>query len=116
MNKKPSTLVRLDIQNISVIYKLLGKKFIYYENLRLATTEYLSPAKVLVCTKCFEIGHFRSMCRSDLDHCRKCAAGVSNIKQHSESCNNKLCCSRCHGMHEAIMMLDAQILNRTGQY
>ncbi|CAF4011358.1 unnamed protein product, partial [Rotaria sp. Silwood1] len=101
INKKPSTLVRLDIQNISVIDKLLGKKFIYYENLRLGTTEYLAPAKVLVCTKCFEIGHFRSTCRSDLDHCRKCGVGVSDIKQHLEKCTNKLCCVRCQGLHDA---------------
>ncbi|CAF2562087.1 unnamed protein product [Rotaria sp. Silwood2] len=41
MNKRLPTLVRLDIQNISVIDKLLDKKFNYYENLRLVLTKYL---------------------------------------------------------------------------
>jgi hypothetical protein len=101
MNSKPSSFVRLDIQKISIIDELINKKFIYYENLRLSITEYLAPAKVLVCTKCFEIGHFRGSCKSELDHCRKCGAGVTDIKQHLTSCTNKLCCIRCKGAHEA---------------
>ena len=100
-NSNPSSLVRLDVQNISVIDKLLSKKFIYYEKLRIPITEYLAPAKVLVCTKCFEIGHFRSACKSDMDRCRKCGVGVPNIKLHRETCTDQLCCVRCRGAHEA---------------
>ena len=100
-NSNPSSSVRLGVQNISVVDKLLGKKFIHYENLGLAVTEYLAPSKVLVCPKCFKIGHFRSTCKSDLSICRKSHVGVTNIKLHLESCKDRLCCVKCRGPHEA---------------
>ncbi|CAF2075878.1 unnamed protein product [Rotaria magnacalcarata] len=100
-NKSPSTMVRLDIQNISIIDKLLSKTCIYHEHLRLATTKYLAPVKVLVCTKCFEIGLFRSSCKRDLDYCRRCGMGVTDIKQHVQTCTNPVCCIRCQGLHDA---------------
>ncbi|CAF4419054.1 unnamed protein product [Rotaria magnacalcarata] len=100
-NKSPSTMVRLDIQNISIIDKLLSKTCIYHEHLRLATTKYLAPVKVLVCTNCFEIGLFRSSCKRDLDYCRRCGMGVTDIKQHVQTCTNPVCCIRCQGLHDA---------------
>jgi hypothetical protein len=100
-NKQPTSFVRVDISSVAAIDELLGKKFFYYNSIRLAITEYLAPAKVLVCTKCYQIGHFRSTCKSTLEICRTCGDGVTDIKEHKEKCNKKQCCVRCKGSHES---------------
>ena len=99
--QQPTTLVRADINNIDIIDELLKKKFIYLNNSRHTITEYIAPAKVLVCSKCFQIGHFRSACPSTLEVCRICGQRVKDIKQHKDICDNKQCCIRCKGPHEA---------------
>jgi hypothetical protein len=100
-NNQPTSFVRLDIKNIDLIDNLIGKKFIYCKNLRLAITEYMAPARVLICNKCFQIGHFRSTCKSTLDSCKLCGVMVKDIKKHVETCSKKLCCVRCKGEHAA---------------
>ncbi len=67
----------------------------------MAIIEYLAPAKVLVCTKCFKIGHFRSNCKSELEYCRICGVGVKDIKKHFETCDKKQCCIRCKDPHDS---------------
>ena len=99
--QQQTTLVRVDINNIQCIDELLAKKFIYVNNTRFAITDYLAPAKVLVCNKCFQIGHFRSTCSSEMEFCRTCGLVVTDIKQHKETCDNVRRCSRCKGSHEA---------------
>lgn len=100
-DKQPTSFVRIDIQSGSAIDAILKKKFIYVNNNRLAVTEYLAPAKVLVCNRCFQIGHFRSTCRSELEHCKSCGVGVKDIIQHKDSCDKTACCVRCKGAHES---------------
>ena len=99
-NNNPCSVVHLDVENISIINKLLSKKFIYCENLRLAITEYLASVTVLVCTKCIETGHFRSTCKSYFDHCRKCGVSITNIKLYLELCTDQLCGVSCRGSYE----------------
>ena len=98
---QPTTFVRLDIKYLKVIEELLRKKYILLDDLRLAVTEYIAPMKVLICSKCFQIDHFMGTCKSTLDSCRSCGAGVMDLKSHKDSCNKKLCCIRCKGEHEA---------------
>jgi hypothetical protein len=100
-NNQLTTFVRVDINNVNVIDELLRKKFMFIDNMRLTVVEYLAPAKVLVCTKCYHIGHFRSTCKSTLEFCRTCGAGVADINQHKEICDKKQSCIRCKGPHEA---------------
>ncbi|CAF4523514.1 unnamed protein product [Rotaria sp. Silwood2] len=100
-NKLPTTFVRLDIKNVNVINELLNKKFLYVNNIRFAITEYLAPAKVLICSKCFQVGHFRSSCKNPLDFCKFCGVGVNDLIQHKLNCDKKLSCLRCKGEHDA---------------
>ncbi|CAF3633762.1 unnamed protein product [Rotaria sp. Silwood1] len=88
-NQHPTTLVRLDINNINVIDELVGKKFLSIDNLRLEVMEYLAPAKVLICSKCYQIGHFRSTCKSTLEYCKTCGFSSKDLNQHKEKCNKK---------------------------
>ncbi|CAF2783342.1 unnamed protein product [Rotaria sp. Silwood2] len=100
-NQLPSTIVRLDITSVKTIDELLNKKSIYINNVRLPVTEYLAPAKVLICSKCFQIGHFRSTCKSLIEFCKVCGRGVDDIKQHKNVCSGKRCCLRCTGDHDS---------------
>ena len=95
-NHQPTTFVRVDIKNIKSIDDLLSTKYIYLNSSRYSITEYLAPAKVLVCTKCFQIGHFRSTCKSVMEFCRICGVGKGETAdsialESSESC-------RIHGI------------------
>ncbi|CAF1936825.1 unnamed protein product [Rotaria magnacalcarata] len=99
-NKLPTSIVRLDIAGVKTIENLSNKKFIYIDNLRLPVTEYLATAKVLICSKCFQIGHLRSNCKSQLEVCGVCGRGVEDLKQHND-CINKKCCIRCSGDHDS---------------
>ena len=100
-DKRPTSFVRVDLQSVKTIDEILKKRFIYANNIRLAVSEYLAPAKVLVCNRCFQIGHFRSTCRSDLERCRTCGIGVKHITLHKDTCDKKQCCVRCKGVHES---------------
>ncbi|CAF3317144.1 unnamed protein product [Rotaria sp. Silwood2] len=99
-SKTPTSIVRLDICSVEIIEELLRKKFVYNNNLRLSVAEYLAPAKVLICSKCFQIGHFRSTCKSRLEFCKICGVGVDDLKQH-KNCTKPRCCVRCSGDHES---------------
>ncbi|CAF4611717.1 unnamed protein product, partial [Didymodactylos carnosus] len=85
--KQSTTLVHLDISNPTTMNDLLRKKFIYVNNVRYSLMEYVGPVKVLLCSKCFEIGHFRSSCTHQLDVCKTCGEEVADIKQHLLQCN-----------------------------
>ncbi|CAF1464424.1 unnamed protein product, partial [Didymodactylos carnosus] len=99
--KQPTTLVRLDISNPKTMNDLLRKKFIYVNNVRYSLMEYVSPVKVLLCSKYFEIGHFRSSCTHQLDVCKTCGEEVTDIKQHLLQCNKRQNCVRCKDDHES---------------
>ena len=98
---QPTPLVRVDINNTDNIDYLLKRKFIYLNNARYSIMEYIAPAKVLVCSKCFQIGHFRRACPSTLEVCRVCGINVKDIKQHKDMCDKKQCCTRCKGPHDS---------------
>ncbi|CAF1153135.1 unnamed protein product [Adineta steineri] len=98
---QPTTFVRIDINKVEVIEELRSKKYIYVNYIRITVTEYLAPAKVLVCNKCFRIGHFRSTCPSKIEYCRTCGEGVTNINEHKTTCNKIQCCIRCKGSHDS---------------
>lgn len=100
--EKPTTFVRLDINNVLSIDELISKKFIYVNNLRFSTTEYIAPAKVLICTRCFKIGHFKSSCRSKFDYCRNCGEVCYDSNTHKLKCDKITCCIRCKGPHDAM--------------
>ncbi|CAF1331014.1 unnamed protein product [Didymodactylos carnosus] len=99
-NNWPTTL---DIKSIQIIDELLKKKYLYFNHQRYALTddEYLCPARVLVCSKCYEIGHFRSACMNKLDECRTCGKEARDIKLHADECDGRQSCVRCKGQHES---------------
>jgi len=71
------------------------------KNLRLTVTDFLAPAKVLVCSKCVQIGPFRSTCKNITDLCKTCSVAVQNINEHKDVCAKTPCCVRCGGAHQS---------------
>jgi hypothetical protein len=64
-DKRPTSFVRLDMQHVKTIDAILKKRFIYANNNRLAVFKCVAPAKLLICNRCFQIGHFRSTCQRE---------------------------------------------------
>ena len=96
-DSKPIFFVRLDLANITSIEELLKKKALYINGRRFTVTEYISPAKVLICSRCFRIGHFRGACQHPYDVCKTCGEDMKNPSEHQCTTNGK--CVRCMGDH-----------------
>lgn len=99
--KMPTSIVRLDIKEVKTLDVLLKTKFLYASGMRYPVAEFIAPAKVLLCSKCFAIGHFRSACPSLLEICRVCGVSTPNGADHSIECGKQPKCVRCQGSHEA---------------
>ena len=99
--KTPTSFIRLDIRCPKALADLLAKKFIYVNQERFTITEYIAPAKVLLCNKCFQIGHFHSTCKNTMAICKRCGKETTDENKHIESCNSTPCCIRCKGSHES---------------
>ncbi|CAF3779791.1 unnamed protein product [Rotaria sordida] len=60
-------------------------------------TEFLSPAQVLICSKCSGIGHFRKQCSEQDETCKTCAQAFPDLKSHQ--CSASPICKHCKGDH-----------------
>ncbi|CAF1374637.1 unnamed protein product, partial [Rotaria sordida] len=100
-----ASLMKIDYPDIMNVHRISNKlkqpTSFLLKNERFPVKEYIAPAKVLICSKCFQIGHFRGTCKGILEYCRLCGNSVPDLKLHKESCDNQLCCIRCKGQHDA---------------
>ncbi|CAF1507322.1 unnamed protein product, partial [Didymodactylos carnosus] len=101
-NNLPTTMARLDVKSVKTMDDLLKRKHVNINSIRYPVSEYFAPAKVLVCSKCFELGHFRSNCKYEKDKCRTCELEVDDIKKHrEENCDKQPHCIRCKNNHDS---------------
>ncbi|CAF4287517.1 unnamed protein product, partial [Rotaria sp. Silwood2] len=61
--------------------------------------EYISPARVLICSKCCGIGHFTRQCTQHIETCKTCGQSFPDLKQHL--CSNQPVCIHCGGEHRS---------------
>ncbi|CAF1076108.1 unnamed protein product [Didymodactylos carnosus] len=71
----------------------------YINHTRYVVNAYLAPAKILICNKCYRLGHFRKQCKHNGYVCKDCGEDVNDIKNHKCSFNMK--CIHCHEAHSA---------------
>ncbi|CAF1237754.1 unnamed protein product, partial [Didymodactylos carnosus] len=83
-NNLPKTMARLGVKSIKTMDDLVKRKHITINSIRYPVSEYFAPAKVLVCSKCFELGHFRSNCKYEKDNCRTCGLECKNIHHSTD--------------------------------
>ncbi|CAM4744032.1 unnamed protein product [Rotaria magnacalcarata] len=96
MNEK-SRHVRLEITSTDDYESLLIKGGITIDGHLIETQEFLSPPRILLCSKCNDPGHIRRNCNFQYDACRRCGKD-RNIGEHKEC---SICCHRCNQEHQA---------------
>ncbi|CAF5188505.1 unnamed protein product, partial [Rotaria magnacalcarata] len=76
---------------------LLNAKKLIVNYISYDVIEFLSPATVLICSKCSGIGHFRKQCTEQHETCKTCAQAFSDLKNHH--CTADPVCKHCSGNH-----------------
>ncbi|CAF3209332.1 unnamed protein product [Rotaria socialis] len=87
--------VRLEITSIDDYNLIINNGGITINGHLIEAHEFLSPPRLLICSKCNEPGHIRRNCHFQYDACRRCGKDRS-IGEHKE-CN--VCCHRCNQNH-----------------
>lgn len=88
-------LVKVEFCEPSQRDEILNRGNIFVYSLTYEVEEYMAPARVLICSKCMGLGHFR---KQSLDTCDKFDQTYEDIKNHSLICT-QLQCMYCHGNH-----------------
>jgi hypothetical protein len=91
-------LVKLEFSKPNQRDEILDRGKIFVNSLTFDVDEYLAPARVLICSKCMGIGHFRGQCQQKEETCKKCGIPNADIKDHVKECF-QLRCIHCQGNH-----------------
>lgn len=97
-NQLEIKLVKLDFSEPTQRKEILDRGKIFVNSLSYDVDEYLAPARVLICSKCMGIGHFRKQCKQQEETCKKCGQAFNDVKDHSRICS-QLSCIHCQGQH-----------------
>lgn len=89
--------LRLEINSTTEYNELVKKGGMTIDGLIIEVKEFLSPPRILICTRCNDPGHIRKYCKFEYEACRRCGED-RNIGEHKQC---KLCCQRCNQQHMA---------------
>ena len=79
---------------------VLRQKEMSIDHMKYRVVEYFSPAQVLICGNCCEIGHFQKNCpHRDITICKICGLSCTDIKNHD--CSGVPKCIRCGEDHKS---------------
>ncbi|CAF4543959.1 unnamed protein product [Didymodactylos carnosus] len=92
-------LVKLEFIKPNQRDEILSRGKIMVDSLTYVVEEYLAPARVLICSKCCGIGHFRKQCQQNDETCKVC--GLSCVDLASHQCSQQLKCIHCGGNHSS---------------
>jgi len=90
-------LLKIEILSTTVREELLNGRRIKVNGMVYDIDEYLSPADVLICSKCCGIGHFKRQCQELNETCRTCGVNCPDLRQHN--CSKVIKCVHCGGDH-----------------
>ena len=97
-NQMHIKLVKLEFTEPCQRDEILNRRKIFINSLSYDIDEYMAPARVLICSKCMGLGHFRKQCKQKEDTCKKCGMTFNDIKDHTASCS-QLHCIHYQGDH-----------------
>jgi hypothetical protein len=97
-NQTNSKLVKLEFSDHTQRDEILNRGKIFVNSLTYDVDEYLAPARVLICSKCMGIGHFRKQCKQEQVTCKRCGINFDDINNHTTTCT-QLHCKHCQGDH-----------------
>ncbi|CAF3261674.1 unnamed protein product [Rotaria sp. Silwood2] len=90
-------MVKLELSSVSARQDLLDAKKLMINYISYEITKFLSPAQVLIRSKCSGIGHFRKQCSEQDETCKNCAQAFPDLKSHQ--CSASPVCKHCQGNH-----------------
>lgn len=85
-DQQNTKLVKLEFSCPQEREDLLHRGKVLVTSLTFPVEEYLAQARVLICSKCCAIGHFRRQCQQNEETCKKCGQTCADIKQHLTVC------------------------------
>ncbi|CAF1265947.1 unnamed protein product [Adineta ricciae] len=92
-------MIKLELTCQSIRDKLLNERRILVNHISYEIVEYLSPANVLICSKCMALGHFKKQCTQIKETCRTCGELYDDIKHHK--CSKIEKCIHCNQNHKS---------------
>ncbi|CAF1186061.1 unnamed protein product [Adineta ricciae] len=90
-------LVKLELLSTTLREELLRERRIKVNSMVFDIDEYLSPADVLICSKCCGIGHFKKQCKETNETCKTCGVSCPDLRQHV--CSQVVKCIHCGEAH-----------------
>ncbi|CAF3825630.1 unnamed protein product [Rotaria sp. Silwood1] len=87
--------VRLELTSIDEYNSILNNGGITINGHLIEAHEFLSPPRLLICSKCNDPGHIRRNCNFQYDACRRCGKDRT-VGEHKECI---ICCHRCNQNH-----------------
>jgi hypothetical protein len=96
----PVRMVKLGFKTTRSRNKVYEEGFISIMHMKLKVYENRPKARVLICTNCFQVGHFRKACpQMNEATCEKCGEKYPNSTYHP--CSGMLQCLHCGGPHKS---------------
>jgi hypothetical protein len=96
----PVRMVKLGFKTARSRNKVYEEGSISIMHMKLKVYENRPKARVLICTNCFQVGHFRKKCpQKNESTCEKCGEKYPNLTHHS--CSDVLQCLHCGGPHQS---------------
>ncbi|CAF1501089.1 unnamed protein product [Rotaria magnacalcarata] len=89
--------IRLELKSIDEYNTLLNNKGITINGHLINVFEFLSPPRILICSKCNDPGHIKRNCNFPYEACRRCGQDRT-IGEHKECI---ISCHRCEQNHLA---------------
>ncbi|CAF4381341.1 unnamed protein product, partial [Rotaria magnacalcarata] len=87
--------IRLELTSLDEYNLIINNGGIQINGHLIEANEFLSPPRLLICSKCNDPGHIRRNCKFQYDACRRCGKDRT-IGEHKECI---ICCHRCNQNH-----------------
>lgn len=98
--QQPVKAVKLEFKSVESRKEILDAGEISALYMKYRITEYFSQAKVLFCSNCQRLGHFRKNCpQQEEATCKVCGEKSSDLKEHQ--CSGVAKCVHCGGPHNS---------------
>lgn len=96
--QQPLRSVKLEFTSAEARDSILDAGEINIMHMKYKVVEYFSQAKILICSNCYGIGHFRKNCPQGTEStCKTCGEKTANLKEHE--CSGIVKCIHCGGSH-----------------
>ena len=98
--QQPVRAVKVEFLSVQERDSLLEAGELSAMHMKFKVIEYFVQAKVLVCSNCYGLGHFRKNCpQKEESTCKTCGEKYQNVKDHQ--CSGVARCVHCGGAHNS---------------